>query len=130
MAFPGRGKSQVKEEGTAHNSGLCKTAVAPNLCQPFQTDVSQNSRGVGAPFSASSSKPLQAVCLLCPRSPEQSCWAPSIPAQGLFCLVGPRHSLGPKFFGPGQMWRLLRERSQQLSHARCQGHLGPEPLGS
>lgn len=34
VAFLG-GISQVREEGTAHNSGLCRTAVAPNVCQPF-----------------------------------------------------------------------------------------------
>lgn len=71
------GISQVKEEGTAHNSGLCRTAVAPNFCQPFQTHVSPNSHGVGAPFSYPSSKPLQAMCLLCPKALSR---APRLPA--------------------------------------------------
>lgn len=40
VAFPG-GVAQVKEEGAANNSGLCKTAAAPNFYLPFQTRVSQ-----------------------------------------------------------------------------------------
>lgn len=127
MAFPG-GMAQLKEEGTAHNSGLCRSAVAPNLCQPFQTRVSQNSHAVGVLFPIHPLNPSRPHVLLCPPNTEQSPWAPGIPAQGLLSLLDPQHSLGPRSFGPRQMWWLLRECSQQLSH--CQGHLGLEPPGS
>lgn len=87
VAFPG-GIAQVKEEGTAHNSGLCRTAVAPNFCQPFQTRVSQNQPRRGCP-----------VFLSIPSTPAGH--MPAVPTKPRAQLLGSQHSCPGIVLPPG-----------------------------